>query len=282
MAMVYRTTPLWTLVLLYGGAAIFANLNIGHRHLLPIYPPLFVLAGSLGRCICSKSKWRGSIVGVLLAAQALTAVLAWPYYLAYFQPLAGGRDRAWRLFVDSSLDWGQDLYRLERRLNQADPRKDPVYLAYFGMGSPDAAGIDALRLPSFCFAWKNPRDAETLGPGLYAISATMLQSLYLAHWGDWSPYESFYQEVSPRLFALEEKGAVASEWDAAASDLGLDSGEALRRLWADLRFARLCAYLRGRGPDENVGGSILLFVLDASDLRRALREPLAGRGDARF
>ncbi len=41
------------------------------------------------------------------------------------------------------------------------------------------------------------------------------------------------------------------------------------------RFARLCAYLRLREPDDSVGYSILIYQLDADDLNRALFRPLA-------
>src|SRR4029453_12387247 len=41
----YRTAPLWVLLAVYWAAAISSNLNIGHRHLLPTYPAMLVLAG---------------------------------------------------------------------------------------------------------------------------------------------------------------------------------------------------------------------------------------------
>ena len=40
-----------------------------------------------------------------------------------------------------------------------------------------------------------------------------------------------------------------------------------------LRFARLCAWLRPRQPDDEVGHSILIYRLTDGDLRQALTGP---------
>jgi hypothetical protein len=47
-ASLYVGTPLLALVGVYGIFALSSNLNIGHRHLLPIYPALIILAGGAG------------------------------------------------------------------------------------------------------------------------------------------------------------------------------------------------------------------------------------------
>jgi hypothetical protein len=53
---------------------------------------------------------------------------------------------------------------------------------------------------------------------------------------------------------------------------------AWRRLVSDfdqLRLARLCAYLRRREPDDQIGYSILIFRLSDEDVRDALNGPPA-------
>src|SRR5439155_13724202 len=134
-----RAAPLLVLLGVYWAAALVSHLNIGHRHLLPIYPPLFILAGgALPR------------LRVPLAALAVAeGLLAWPHYLAYFNPIAGGARNGYRHLVDSSLDWGQDLPGLQRH--------HPAYLAYFGTGSPRYYGIVASLLPSFIGVPPGPR-----------------------------------------------------------------------------------------------------------------------------
>ena len=42
----YETVPLWSLIGVYSLIAISSTLNIGHRYILPLYPPIFILCGS--------------------------------------------------------------------------------------------------------------------------------------------------------------------------------------------------------------------------------------------
>src|SRR5690606_33111237 len=97
------------LLVVYGGASITSHLNIGHRHLLPLYPVLFIGAGGLGRWLSSRSFLRAGAVGALLLWHAAAAAAIAPHFLAFFNPLGGGPRNGWRHLVDSSLDWGQDL-----------------------------------------------------------------------------------------------------------------------------------------------------------------------------
>ncbi len=147
--MLYETLPLWALLGCYWAAAMVVHLNIGHRHVMPTYAPLFILCGAAARW------WRGfpwaagrASAGCWLrraaagTAGGLLMLLAWetlslfPNYIAYFNAIAGGPGRGYRHLVDSSLDWGQDLPGL-RRYVEKHRLPGPVYLSYFGNGSPD-------------------------------------------------------------------------------------------------------------------------------------------------
>jgi hypothetical protein len=147
----YQTLPLWILLGVYWAAALGSHLNIGHRHILPTYPLLFVLCGAAGTWTGGLSTEdgvdRGSRVWgwtlcVLTAALALDAAVCFPNYLAYFNLIAGGPANAYRHLVDSSLDWGQDLPALKRYLDQHHS-EGPAYLSYFGVASPDSYKVPA-------------------------------------------------------------------------------------------------------------------------------------------
>lgn len=106
-------------------AAMTSRVNIGVRHVLPIYPLLTVLAA-----VAVVVLWRRSraAVAVLLAWYFVATALAHPNYLAYFNEAAGEHPE--RIAVDSNLDWGQDLFRLS---DLAERQKlDPLYVSYFG------------------------------------------------------------------------------------------------------------------------------------------------------
>ena len=125
-------------------ASAVSRINIGIRHILILYP-FFALGGAY----LTVRAWRAlrrSTAGIAwrqpqhlrltLAAAALFAALLWqlsplwrayPDYLPYFNETAPHPER---VLVDSDLDWGQDLHRLELRVAQL--RIGHLNLAYRG------------------------------------------------------------------------------------------------------------------------------------------------------
>jgi 4-amino-4-deoxy-L-arabinose transferase-like glycosyltransferase len=264
----YAAAPLWVLIAVYGLFSLTARVNVGLRHLLPIYPALFVLAGAAARWIV----WRRRLPAALSIGAALAFVAASlairPHYLAFFNALVGP-ERGYQHLVDSSLDWGQDLPGLATWL-EVDPdtrRGDPVYLAYFGSSSPVSYGVRARALPSY-HAWSGAVAARglELEAGVYCISATLLQSVYTDYPGPWTAArESLYQRARD---ALESRLAAAED----PPDWRDPSLQRAYRAYDQLRFGRLAAYLRRREPDAHVGYSILIYRLSEQQLHAALRE----------
>ena len=111
--------------------AIPSRINIGVRHVLPIY-----IAIALGAAVAWQYAWRrfrGGRRATLVAATALLSagtVTIHPDYLAYFNVLAG-RDPS-RIVADSDLDWGQDLFRLARVAREQ--HIDTLRFAHIGSG----------------------------------------------------------------------------------------------------------------------------------------------------
>src|SRR5438094_241796 len=266
----YRTAPLWVLLGVYWASAIASHLNIGHRHLLPTYPAMLVLAGGLAVWLEAGGRAARLLIAAAALAYAVESALTWPNYLAYFNQLVGGPRHGYRHLVDSSLDWGQDLPGLARWLERNVPSGIPVYLSYFGTGNPDYDHIRAKRLPGFFDHWRQ-HEWYPLTGGVYAVSATMLQSVYSLVPGPWAmPYEQHYQE------ALADLRRIAGTSDEAERQ---QRTSAFLRdkfpLFEQLRFSRLCAFLRRREPDDNVGYSILIYRLSDQDVREALYGPPA-------
>ena len=168
---IYAVLPLVVILVVYGLTAIFSGMNIGIRHILPLFAPVFVLSGLAGEWITAAIRrfrpattavdpvsapagWPSCPDGLLrvmfaavVALSALsvgTTLFAFPNYLAYFNLASGGTARGYKHLVDSSLDWGQDLGALQEYLEQegivATPEK-PVYLSYFGTTPPRAVGL---------------------------------------------------------------------------------------------------------------------------------------------
>ena len=274
----YKTVPYFTLIIVYFGIAIIQNLNIGHRHILPVYPPLYILAGAAGLIWPLRTSWKWTNLApvLLILWLAYDSLAMYPHFLAYFSPLAGGPRHGYRHLVDSSLDWGMDLPGLKRWDRRHNPAgREPLYLAYFGTDRPKYYGITCHRLPGF-FDWRR-REVYALKPGIYAISATLLQSIYTQTYGPWNKvYEKKYQECLKNFATLEDTADDPAQRAALLEQYP-------RRFWnrqydilEKLRFGRLCAWLRHHGdPPDSVGYSILIWKLDQKDLTDALLGPPA-------
>jgi len=262
-------------LLVYWLVSLTSHLNIGSRHLLPTLPAMFVLAGAVGPRL---AHGRGRIVGAaLLAALVMDLGVAYPRYMAYFNPLDGGPRQAWRRVVDSSVDWGQDGPELARQLEALVAPGEPVYLAWFGSADPREFGIQADSLPSF-MAWRAGPPRPLL-PGVYAISATQLQGVYLPEPGPWT--EAHEQRYRQGQRAYRDWVASGSAPELAAAWVKSVGGEAAAQRALDaygvVRFQRLSAWLRVRGePVARAGWSVLIFRLTEQDLADALGGPPPG------
>lgn len=266
----YRLAPLAVFATVYWSAAISSHLNIGHRHLLPLYPALYLAGG----CVAGL-RWRGwsAVALALVASQAAAAWLTAPHYLTYFNRLAGGAAGGHRFLVDSSLDWGQGLPELKRWLDR-EAGEARVYLSYFGSDEPSRLGLRATRIGDGYFDHSAQRPVlPALEPGLYCVSATMLHRVYTSVRGPWTEsYETEYRRLARWLG--EQQGRADADWrDPDGRPLDREGRQLELARLEQLRFGRLCRYLERRAPDALVGGCILVYRLDAAEIVTALNAP---------
>ena len=144
-------------------ASFISHINIGVRHVLPVYMGFAIVAGvgasrllEVGRT-SKRARW---ILGGLLLWLVATSALSHPDYLPYFNALAGREPE--QILVDSDLDWGQDMKRLTKRLTNS---------ASGTWRSPNSfRRCDKRDLPSL-----HPFDPTTPSPGWNAASITGLK-----------------------------------------------------------------------------------------------------------
>lgn len=87
-------------------AAMQSSINIGVRHILPIFVGLSVVGG-LGLVRLARISW--PLPGALIVWMTVSGALAHPDYLSYFNEFAGSRPE--NILVDSDLDWDQSWLR---------------------------------------------------------------------------------------------------------------------------------------------------------------------------
>jgi len=134
----------WTMggyALFYFLLAVVGNLDLGIRHVLPVYGPVFLLtaigtvhlAGRI-RHVKWQARFKLGVI-VLMVWYGLSTLIAYPSYTAYFNELIGGPDNAGKYFSDSNVDWGQDLIRLKEYVDE-NPQIQHIAVDYFGGGVP--------------------------------------------------------------------------------------------------------------------------------------------------
>jgi hypothetical protein len=160
-------------VAIYGVSALCSNLNLGLRHVLPLYPLLYLLVG-IAAARARETFPRAFVPVVVLLGVGLLveSVAAFPHYLSFFN--APSRPYRLHLLSDSNFDWGQDLtYVVEWQ--QRNPGTT-LYLGYLGGVDPEYYSIRYINIPGGFMInpeWQWPPSR----PGVVAISATLLQGV---------------------------------------------------------------------------------------------------------
>ena len=170
-------------------------LNIGVRHVLPTFPFIYLLV-SRELMLWVHDAFTGEITSLrdklyllyhrviapvprlfflflMLLWLAGSTIMSFPYYLSYFNELAGGTSNGHKYITDSNYDWGQDLKRLRDLMNTAPFSNEKVYLNYFGGGSPH------YYLGNRVIDWWSAKGAPPPG-SLFAISANTIQGDHFA------------------------------------------------------------------------------------------------------
>lgn len=180
---------LWIVIppALYLAAALLAKVQIGYRHILPVYPFLAVFAG-LGAQSLSRKKGVFKLIPAALSLWMIVSVLrVHPHYLAYFNEAAGGPSNGYKVLSDSNLDWGQGIKELSRFLGKEG--NPPLILSYFGSADPSYYGLRFVPLAPVTHAeiQAEAEDTSKWDRILLAVSATNLQSTYYPdkHVFDW-------------------------------------------------------------------------------------------------
>ena len=131
--------------LLYFVFSMTSGINIGMRHILPVYPFLYV---GTAAWLATRANWRAGVcaLAALVALQMAECARITPDYLAFFNELVGGPGRGPEYLVDSNIDWGQDVKKLGLWLDaHAGNRRARVY--YFGNAQMRYYGIDEMGYP---------------------------------------------------------------------------------------------------------------------------------------
>jgi hypothetical protein len=137
---------------------------------------------------------------ICLALVAVESAAAFPRYIAFFNWPSGGRTQGWKYVVDSNLDWGQDMRRLQNYL--AGKRADNVCMATFSAAPPAYFGISAHPIPG------SAEEARNQG----CLVVVSLSVLY-----EWPPLDGSYNWMK-RLPISDRVGDSFNVYDMTRKD----------------------------------------------------------------
>ena len=155
--------------------AVNTGMNHHLRYALPSFPFLFLIAGRLGRAYPLKDGVLKLLILCCCCWNLLSVGRNHPQQLAYFNELVGGPSLGHLHMAESSIDWGQDLFRLKRWLEE-NPQARPFHLTYHNLVDPEVYGIEVNPIPP---VGPGPK------PGWYGVSTnTMLGLSYVTSNGE--------------------------------------------------------------------------------------------------
>jgi tetratricopeptide (TPR) repeat protein len=164
--------------IVYLAVAIASPLNIGVRHILPIFPFLLVLAAGGAWALVQRNRRWGYAVAVLLVFHVVSSARAFPNYLPYANELWGGPSETNRYLSDSATDWAQQLKATKLYIDQH--HIEHCWFAYFAEPflQPADYGIPCKLLPT----------ADTMGQLVLPVPTT-IDGPVLISYGDINGFE---------------------------------------------------------------------------------------------
>lgn len=245
---------LTTFALFYFLTAVTSHLNIGHRHLLPLYPIMLIFCGATVEFL--KGRAGRGLLAACLGWAVVENVRIYPHYLSYFNQFTGGPERGHLYLADSNIDWGQDLRRLAD-FSRARP-DEPIKLAYFGSAIPTAYNP----------RWEDLMSRFSFGPpaaltaGTYVISVTQLLGVYepIVRDSFWAEKRNRY---AYKILYQEFSGKNSTEAPAEKQEMQ----EVFDRMQRGLLLNRL----KHTVPDLRIGYSLFLYRLNQATIAALLK-----------
>jgi hypothetical protein len=177
--------------LIYLAASMEGGMNIGIRHILPVYIFLAILIAGAASVLMKNSRpWRYAVV-LLLVFQAISVTRAFPNCIGYANEAFGGPKNVWRYVSDSSADWAQQLHAVKRYTDERHIQN--CWFVYFGTGviDYDYYKIPCKLLPTIESIWLGTlSDATPAIDGPVFISAVNLTGFEFGP-PPLNPYEQF-------------------------------------------------------------------------------------------
>jgi len=171
-------------------AAVTSKINLGVRHILPIYPFLVILAAAAAAYLFQRSRPLQVLCAALVVFQVASYARAFPGEIAYANELFGGQRNVRKILGESNVDWAQGLPAVKRYI---DAHKiTDCWIAYAGPQDPANFGIPCRALAGPSFLEAAHKDLPPVLPG--KVSGTIFLSNILTNYAIF-PYTNFLERT---------------------------------------------------------------------------------------
>ncbi len=240
--------------LLFLAVAMAGPLNIGVRHVLPLFPFAFALAGAGAAWLAQRWRAGAVVVAALLLWHGVESLRNYPNYVPYANVLWGGPAKTNLYFSDSAADWAQQLKETRRWTDEHHVTE--CWFAYFAAPFllPSDYGIPCKPLPTLDSMGEEDIDVPPVIHGPVLVSFGDLNGFEFGTKVR-NPYQSLFLRTPDDQIA---HGVAVfygdfSLPDAASLEYVHQAGELLKKdPAAALRAARTGVALSPRGFDANV------------------------------
>ena len=218
---------------LYFAVSLTSGLDIGIRHILPVYPFLIVIAAAAAWGVMERSPRLKYVVIVLMGLHVVSSLRSFPDYLAYSNEAWGGPTKTYLVLTDSNVDWGQGLKSAKLYLDRHHIKD--CWLGFFGSADPGYYEIPCKHLPDAFDRWWGrpvevvPEDYQ----GTVLLSATQAAGVYWGP-GELNPYGEFLKS-----FPAEVIGGSILVFRGRINLKGASQRSRLDRAWQLLAESKL-------------------------------------------
>jgi 4-amino-4-deoxy-L-arabinose transferase-like glycosyltransferase len=261
--------------LAYLGWAMTSKLNIGLRHILPIYPFLILLAAASAMSLARQSRRWAWAVSLFLLFHMASSLHAAPNYLPYSNELFGGPNNTWKVLADSNVGWGGGLKALRAHIQERQITERQItdcWFAYSAFLDPASFEIPCKRLPTFFSSLADTGEQRPVPTTLQGTIFVSSEEVAGVGWGppELNPYDTFIGMKPSRVIAgeiLEYHGPVTVPRVAAFSEAVVAKGDLDARKGAIARALEHAQAAVALSPQSLQANEILAFAYAANNQR---------------
>ena len=158
--------PALLAIAMFFGMSMLSHINIGVRHIAPIFPFLFLLAGAFLDRLLKIRYLRATIIVVivLFGGMIFDTVAGYRNYISFTNSLTLGRQN-WQVLSDSNVEWGEETGEVAEYLHQQGETQMMAAMSAAGM-TPHLEGLEIVGYP--------PRDLQSSRTRYVALGASYL------------------------------------------------------------------------------------------------------------